>query len=123
MYFTYRRFGNHLGPYFTVSIAGTPLTALIDSGANVTLVSKYTADFLGLTRGPPKGVIGIAGSGETALSAMEILVPNVSSEPMRIPCLIVDQDIPILLGRAGFFDAFDIVFHQKGGVFAVSPAV
>ena len=94
---------------------------IIDSGADVSMISRSVADLLGLRYEPKRSVFTAGGSIEAFTSTILITLPGLTS--MFVPCIVVDADVPLALGRAGFFDAFDIVFHQKGGVFAVSPAV
>jgi len=91
-------------------------TGLIDSGADFTLIPKDLADFLGLKLGKGETTAGIGGSAKVRNSKMNLTIKNQRERyNLEIPVLILMEnyaDVPILLGRNGFFDNFHINFRQ-----------
>ena len=43
-------------------------------------------------------------------------------EDFDAPVIFIDTDIPVLLGREGFFDLYRIKFEQDHDTFELSPA-
>lgn len=91
--------------------------ALLDSGADISVVPKAIADWLGLDlTGERKTAFGIGGKVEAVDSKTNILIERGHEKYyLQIPVkVIMDQyDFPVLLGRLGFFDNFIISFDQS----------
>lgn len=91
--------------------------ALIDSGADISVIPKEMAEILGfnLKRKSHKS-FGIGGEVDSIEDSMKIIV-NKGHEKyvLEIPILIIldKYSFPPLLGRAGFFDYFKIQFDQQ----------
>ena len=92
---------------------------LLDSGADSTVVPKDLADMLGLKpTGPEESTGGIGGDAKVRPSKMQVLLKGTRGEKytLTIPVLIMTEnydEIPLLLGRNGFFENFEITFKQK----------
>lgn len=90
--------------------------ALLDSGADISALPLAIAEIIGLDlsgeRTPAYGIGGKVESVETSLNI--ILEKGHERYSLRIPVKVIlgPYDFPILLGRAGFFDQFVIVFDQ-----------
>jgi hypothetical protein len=41
-------------------------------------------------------------------------------EPFMAPVVFIDADVPVLLGREGFFDCYRIKFQQDQDVFEIT---
>ena len=91
--------------------------ALIDSGADISAMSKEMADILGLDLNKPIDyAFGIGGKVEAIETKMNLLIEKGHEHySLTIPVKVIlgNYDFPILLGRAGFFDEFIITFNQK----------
>lgn len=97
------------------------IVALLDSGADLTAISKSLAEILGLKLdGKREPVLGIGGKGEAIKSKVKIIVKNSHEKyTLEIPVFVfvsdLDEDFPVLLGRTGFFDNFEITFKENQG--------
>lgn len=93
--------------------------ALIDSGADISVIPKDLANILGLNeKENTKGITqGIGGDVKVRRSYINVIVSGKNEKyNLFIPVLILqdyNQDIPILLGRNGFFENFHITFQQN----------
>jgi len=93
--------------------------ALLDSGADISVVSEDVAELLGLDiSGRKEEASGIGGKVPAVQSSVNIeLGKGHENYSFSIPIKVVfnkgGQEIPILLGRSGFFDKFLITFNQK----------
>lgn len=43
-------------------------------------------------------------------------------ETFRAPVIFIDTDVPVLLGREGFFDRYRIKFEQDHDAFEITPS-
>ena len=90
---------------------------LLDSGADISAISKSIAELLGLKLEGDIGLAyGIGGKVKSIESSVKILVQKGHerySFDMPVKVIIDDYDFPILLGRAGFFNRFVITFDQE----------
>lgn len=96
--------------------------ALLDSGADISVVPREVAELLGLDMsGPQEEARGIGGKVPAVETKIQVEVgrPH-ETYTFTIPVKVIltpsaesDQELPILLGRAGFFDEFVITFNQK----------
>lgn len=87
---------------------------IVDSGATISALPKSDAVYLGIqvTRGHPTVITAIGGH---RLSGWrhEIHV-RFGEELVRLPVVILNSDeVPRVLGRAGIFERFTIMFEEK----------
>ena len=92
-----------------------PFGFFLDTGADVSMIPQSAASFIGL---PCEGastmdVAGIEGGGfRAALSEITIRLGRMD---LTVSCLISPiEDTPYLLGRAGIFDRFNVIFDNAG---------
>jgi hypothetical protein len=97
----------------------TPELFVVDSGADVSMATRYLCEALGLRwdAGTEVELRGIVPREECRLLArlhpVEIYVRD-ADRRLTIPmCFADSDDAPLLLGREGFFDAFGIYFDKK----------
>ena len=93
--------------------------ALLDSGADLSIIPKDVAELLGLNlsgkQEEARGIGGKVPAIQTNIN-MEIGKPHeryIFSIPFKVILNGEDEEIPIILGRSGFFDKFIITFNQK----------
>lgn len=90
---------------------------LIDSGADISAISKDMAEVIGLDmEGEVTSAFGIGGKVDSIETTMNIEMSKAHEQyRFSIPVkIILDHfEFPLLLGRAGFFDKFKITFSQK----------
>lgn len=110
-------------PSIPVNISGSgskyQFIALIDSGADVSVIPKEVAELLGLdlnkSKEEARGIGGKVPAIQTNIN-IEIGKPHEIYNfniPVKVIMSDMDEEIPILLGRVGFFDKFIITFNQK----------
>lgn len=91
--------------------------ALIDSGADISAISQSVAEILGLDlSGKRTPAFGIGGKVESIENKLNLAIEKGHEHyNFQIPVKVIlgDYDLPILLGRAGFFDKFIISFDQS----------
>jgi len=92
---------------------------LIDSGADYSVIPEGIAQLLGLKYdGEKHPTFGIGGSVHCIDSKMQIQIEmDRRKYTIIIPVKVIlgkkGDDMPILIGRAVFFDKFEITFMQK----------
>lgn len=95
------------------------VAGLLDSGADNTVIPEDLAKILGLKEedNSEDTTKGIGGKVKTSKSKLHLRVKNSrESYAFDIPVLILKDnksDVPLLLGRQGFFENFHITFKQK----------
>ena len=91
--------------------------ALIDSGADISAMSKDVAEIAGLDlSGDKTPAFGIGGKVDSIETKMKILIEKGHERyTLTIPVKVIlgTYDFPILLGRTGFFDKFIVTFDQS----------
>jgi hypothetical protein len=91
--------------------------ALVDSGADVSAMPQEFAEALGLDfSGKKAPAFGIGGKVDTVETEVRITVAKGHEKySFWIPVKVImgSYDLPILLGRAGFFEHFVISFNEK----------
>jgi hypothetical protein len=91
--------------------------ALLDSGADISAISKDLADILGLDlSGEKDAAFGIGGRVDAVQTSMNITIEKGHEHySFSIPVKVIlgNYDFPVLLGRAGFFDKFVVSFDQS----------
>ena len=108
------------GPKNKVSIFG----ALVDSGADVSVLNIGVAEILGLdlSKAERQRTIGISGGQETLVSTIQIRVEG-QDQRITIPVRFIDsQYVDALLGQEGFFDHYRIKFEKDHDTFEITPA-
>lgn len=112
------------GPYIPVTVIGSSKSikaaALVDSGADFCAVPRGMAEALGLRLdGKPHQCAGLGGPVNAVESRMGILVTGTHTErkPIEVPVLILTDPSPeyefFVLGRAGFFEHFEITINEQ----------
>lgn len=89
------------------------LIFVIDSGATISALPETDGLALGLNvrAGPPIAVGGI--SGELARGWEHDVFAKIDGETSKLPIVFLENKItPRVLGRAGFFDKFTVIFEQ-----------
>jgi predicted aspartyl protease len=109
-------------PFITVLVRGEEnknleIVALLDSGADSTVIPKDLADVLGLKEEEETETGGIGGNVKVKKTKLQLtVVGNREKYSLTIPALILQEtnsDMPLLLRRNGFFDFFHITFKQN----------
>jgi len=118
-------------PSIPVTLAGSggkyQFIALVDSGADISVIPKEVAELLGLDlsgkREEARGIGGKVPSVQTKLQ-IELIKPHEIYNyniPVKVILDVKDEEIPVILGRAGFFDKFVITFDQKEEKIILKP--
>lgn len=91
---------------------------LVDSGADCSMAPRRLCERLGIhwSDGQLMELVGISPREECNVRGyihpLKVHVREVKLS-LTIPCCFVEGDTPLVLGRAGFFDAFRIEFDQR----------
>ncbi|HLD43780.1 MAG TPA: aspartyl protease family protein [Candidatus Nanoarchaeia archaeon] len=93
------------------------VVGLVDSGADTTVVPRDLADLLGMKENAASTETGgIGGKVKVKRSRLRFMLEgNRERYSLDVPALILqdnDNDVPLLLGRHGFFEHFHITFKQ-----------
>lgn len=106
-------------PLIPLLLSGTktiPTIGLVDSGADVSVISKGLAELMGLNlNGIVHTASGIGGEVSIVESRMSLTVEKPHEKhtfllPVKV---VMNDDCPVILGRDGFFDKFVITFDQS----------
>ena len=102
-------------------------TAMVDSGAQITIVNKTIAEkILGvnLNESIKSNVIGITGSKvDLFLTKIELEVFELANSRRKIDIGIIDKaNFGILLGEIGFMEFFNVAFCFSKKYFYVNPS-
>lgn len=111
-------------PYISIELNGeesnlwVETRALIDSGADISVIPKDFAELIGVKiDGEPGFANGIGGQVRVITSKMNLKIKgDHTTYQFNIPVQVVldESKIPVLLGRDGFFSYFRIEFdHYK----------
>ncbi len=89
--------------------------ALIDSGATDTSIPRPIAEILGLSRGKEISIRTPGGeiSGNVSKITLGVLMEHDKLVKVKAPCHVLDDFDELVIGRAGFFDAFEITFCES----------
>ena len=96
--------------------ASLDVYALLDSGADVSVIPKGLAEYLRLKFGKEDKAKGIGGEIKIHNSQVFITMKGKRDEKhyFQIPVQITENDnFPIIIGRRGFFDRFIITIDEK----------
>ena len=98
--------------------------ALIDSGADRIHMPSYIASILGIDREkcPRVTSMGISMEGTAGFLSELTFRIHGQTAPFTAPVVFIDTDIPVLLGREGFFDKYRIRFEQDHDIFEITPS-
>ena len=93
------------------------VVGLVDSGADTTVVPRDLADLLGMKENAASTETGgIGGKVKVKRSRLRFMLEgNRERYSLDVTALILqdnDNDVPLLLGRHGFFEHFHITFKQ-----------
>ena len=94
------------------------IVALIDSGADTTVLPKGLAKLLGLKEiGEIFETKGIGGNVKVKESRMQFKITgDHETHQLTIPVLVLQdatKDMPLVLGRQGFFENFNVTIRQN----------
>ena len=106
----------NIGYKKTHKITPAPITALIDSGADVCFCSRDIADFLGVSERSQQKVIFTTANGSPLSTFLETLTLYIGGRHYDCSFYVSDklpQETPIILGQLGFFDHHKIVFDLE----------
>lgn len=103
--------------------------AILDSGGDFTLIPRGIAEILKINVNelPTETALGVGGRVTVwkTKATIELSGPGEHRRfTFNIPVMVRDQNIenfPILLGRAGFFDKFEITFKEKDKSIILKP--
>ena len=98
--------------------------ALIDSGADQIMMPAAIAEAFGIDRAASarRTLLGVSMVPIEGFVAYLTIHVEHQEDPFDAPVVFIDTDIPILLGREGFFDQYRIKFEQDHDTFEISPA-
>ena len=109
-------------PYIPITILNANdkpirVIALIDSGADTSVISKSLSELLGLTESETETETkGIGGNVRVKKAHLRFKIGSLREKyTLSIQVLVLqdkNQDIPPLLGRSGLFEQFAITFKQ-----------
>jgi hypothetical protein len=97
---------------------------LIDSGADQIHMPAAIAEVFGIKREEcrPWASMGISmESTQGFVGELTFRIKN-QLESFSAPVVFLDTDVPVLLGREGFFDRYRIKFEQDHDTFEIIPA-
>ena len=107
-------------PYLVVEIADLqgefiPYEILLDSGADISLITFTMGEYLGLTENLGEQRIRLRG---IKRESVEILLKQVTMriEGQQFPCQVgwaMEEHVPLVLGRLDVFSRFHIEFRQE----------
>jgi hypothetical protein len=98
--------------------------ALIDSGADQITMPAAIAEAFGIEREkcPKRGAVGISMEyTQGFVGELDFHIKN-QAETFKAPVVFIDTDVPVLLGREGFFDRYRIKFEQDHDTFEITLA-
>lgn len=108
-------------PSVPITLAGPKdsidVVALVDSGADTSAIPRGIAEILGLDlSGERENIIGIGGKSPAVKTLARITIQRGHerySFPLKVYVLLEAEDFPILVGRQGFFENFDVTFREN----------
>jgi len=103
--------------------------ALVDSGADYSVIFSEHAEILGidLAKLEQTDAMGVGGKVDAWRCKIETEISGKAEHRkyrMLLPFLIIQkpaENHPILLGRAGFFEEFEIIFKEKRREVVLKP--
>lgn len=107
----------------THKITPAPITALIDSGADVCFCAMDIAQYLGVRSKNKERMSFKTANGSLLATFIETLILHVGGRNYESSFYISDQlpkETPIILGQLGFFDHHRITFDLENKVIEIS---
>jgi hypothetical protein len=87
---------------------------IIDSGATETFLPKGIAEILGLKLKGEESIRFPDGKGKGKSSNVKIIINLIrESVELTVPCIVLENLDEVVLGRAGFFEYFEILFNER----------
>lgn len=106
--------------FYTKDKSWQPITTIVDTGADYTLLPKFLAASLGINLLKNCKVIttqGVGGHSQVYLLKKKIKV-RIGEYERKIPLGFLNNDsVPPLLGRQEFFETFKVVFENFQATF------
>ncbi len=100
-----------------------PVTALIDSGADVCFCSDFIAAWLGVQLDKIKEEEEFTAANgktfKTKPAVIKLIIDNISYDCRFYFTDVLPRHTPIILGQIGFFDRFKITFNAKKEVIQI----
>lgn len=99
------------------NIISLDILGMIDSGSDLTIIPEELAEILGINYNSESEVYGI--SGEPLKSRIGVILVKFGKGnefyEFKIPVIVPTkkQDIPVIIGRIGFFDQFKVTFIES----------
>ena len=102
----------------TSSSANEKLSMLVDSGADITIIPKWTGEDLGLKLSPDEYVETAEGVNGSVSYVVRNLTFKIDEHIFKAPVgwILTEEVEDILLGREVVFDLFDVEFKQSDEV-------
>jgi hypothetical protein len=96
--------------------------ALIDSGADQIMMPAAIAEALGIDRDkcPRRTSLGVSMEPIAGFVAHLTFQIEHQTDAFEAPVIFIDTDVPVLLGREGFFDRYRIKFEQDHDTFEIT---
>ncbi len=97
---------------------------IIDSGADNITMPAAIAEVFGIDRThcKPWSLMGITMQEIKGFVGQLTIHLQHQSVPFQAPVIFINTDVPILLGRGGFFDRYRIKFEQDHHIFEITPS-
>ena len=93
------------------------VVALLDTGADTTVIPNDLAEVLGLKQTESLETGGIGGKTKVKKSRLTLEIKGEHEKhQLTIPVLVLQnrsEDVPLILGRSGFFENFNIIIRQN----------
>ena len=86
---------------------------LLDSGATTSILPLSDAEALGISLDFKTKMIVRGFSGESVYGYLNYLILALDGIKIEAPVIFVDANVPRVLGRAGIFQKFTMVFDEK----------
>ncbi len=98
--------------------------ALIDSGADQIMMPAAIAEVFGIDRdtAPRRTSLGVSMEPIEGFTGQLTFQIEHLDDTFEAPVVFIDTDVPVLLGREGFFDHHRIKFEQDHDTFEITPA-
>jgi len=96
--------------------------ALIDSGADQIMMPAAIAEVFGIDRdtSPKRTSLGVSMEPiEGFIGELTFRIKHLD-DAFDAPVVFIDTDVPVLLGREGFFDRYRIKFEQDHDAFEIT---
>ena len=98
--------------------------ALVDSGADQIIMPAVIAEIFGIDRNacPKRSAFGITMERSEGFVGELTFHIRQQAQSFNAPVVFIDTDVPVFLGREGFFDRYRIKFEQDHDTFEITPS-